>query len=112
MEIILVAEIHPHRAEFKPRPWQLCPKLQRDPLVGLDLQDQYVGVQDVDRGIAEQRKRRVFEFYRYLGRAPRHPFAGPQIKRHPGPTPIIDFELQTSKSLGHAARVDTGLLAI
>src|ERR1700730_15194567 len=61
VKIILVGEIHPHPAERDLGARNLRAELQRCTLVRLDLQGKNIGRQDVDRRVAEQRKRCLLE---------------------------------------------------
>jgi len=78
----------------------------------LDLQSENIGSQDVDRRVAEQRKRRLLELNGDLGRPPSQSLAGAQIKGDAGPTPIVDRELHRNISLGIAVRGHPWLLPI
>jgi hypothetical protein len=60
----------------------------------------------------EQRPGRTPEIDRDFGYAPRHAFAGAQVKRHALPAPIVDREAQRRVGLGVGLGRDRLLLEV
>src|SRR5207244_4885376 len=90
VEVVAIAEIHPHAAEVYLRTGLLRAELQRYPFIGLKLQDQDIRGEAIDRRIAKQRERYSLELDRDLGRTPGQRFSGTTIQRHVNPAPIVD----------------------
>ena len=118
LEIVLVVELHLDAADLHARSRDLGAEAQGHALVGLDVQDQIVRRQALDRRVAEQRERRLLELDGDLGAPLGKRLAGAQIERHAGPAPIVDHQLHRDVGFGRGvrarrrARADTASIAL
>ena len=61
--------------------------------------------------LREQAERRRVKLNGNIGHALRHALAGPDVKRHAGPTPVIDEECHRGVGVGLGIWIDARLLA-
>src|SRR5919109_5332858 len=61
---------------------------------------------------AEDRVRRIFQAYEYLGSRHRQALAGPNVKRHTGPTPVVDIKTNSSEGFDLRVRRNARLFSI
>ena len=78
-------------------------------LVGLDAQDEPIGVELLDRRFVKKRERRALETNGDFGGARHQPLASPQIERHPRPAPIVDE--QTHRDIGFDLQIGRDVLS-
>ena len=97
-KIRAVIEIHVHEAEFHHGAGNFCTETERNTLLGLNVNDQAVGLQVSNAGISKEHERGAAELDDDLRHAPREALAGAKIKRHAGPAPVIDEQFQGDES--------------
>src|SRR5262249_47023495 len=105
----LIAEIHIDVADAHLRSGALGAEGDGDTFVGLDVEDQAIGI---DVSVAENDVRRALELDDDLGVALVKPLAGPQIKGHTGPAPVIDQDLHGHEGFGARFGTDALLLSV
>src|SRR4029077_12951080 len=71
----------------------LSRELEPDTLTRLDAKNHPIGMHSLDVCVAEKSKRRLVETDCYLRYPPLQVFAGPQVERDTGPTPVIYLQL-------------------
>src|SRR6266436_3696825 len=111
-EVAFVVKLHVHQAELHDRPWNLGSKSQGNPFVGLNVNDQLVGLQIGDLGLSKQYEGRSPKLDGNLCRAPLQALSRPQIERHAGPAPVVDLQLQSNIGLGVRCGRYLGFVAI
>src|SRR4029077_17909542 len=90
----------------------LSRELEPDTLTRLDAQHHPIGMHSLDLCVPERSKRRLVETDCYLRYPPLQIFAGTQVERDTGPTPVIYLQLAGDVGLGIRIRSDVRLLAI
>ena len=91
---------------------QLGAERQRHALVGLDPEDEEVGLGEVLRIAPEHEVRRALELHGDLARPLGQALAGAQIEGHARPPPVVHGELERGVRLRDRLRRDAPLLAV
>ena len=104
-------EIHFDRLELEKGAGHLRGHAERNAFVGLDADDQDVGILQLALAIEED-GRRAAELDGDLGAGLGQPFAHAHEKRNAGPTPVVDVEAEGDISFGHGLRRNARLVAV
>ena len=111
-EFGVVAEMHAHRAHFQAGAGNLAVEAQVNAFVRLQAQRDRVGIEVLAALRGEQDVRRGPKLNAHFARAQRQVFAGAQIKRHAGPAPVVDEQLQRDVSFDVGIGLHLRFLAI
>ena len=90
-EISAVVEIHVHEAQLHDRTGNFCSKAKGDAFLGLNMDDEAVGFEVLNGGVAEKDERSAAKLDNDFRSALREAFAGTEIERNASPAPIVDL---------------------
>src|SRR5712664_1332581 len=111
-EIGAVVEIHVDEAELHDRARNFGAEAERDAFVGLDVNDQAIGLQIFYRRVAKEHERSAAEMHDDFRGAPLEALSGAEIEGHSGPAPVVDLQLHGHERFGIRVRRDVGFAAI
>ncbi len=111
-EIRAVVEVHVDEAELHDRARNFCAEAEGDPFVGLNVNDQTIGLQVFYRGIPEEHERSAPEMNHYFRGSPLEALSGAQIERDARPAPVVDLQLHGDEGFRVGFGRDVGLAAI
>src|SRR3984893_9589780 len=111
-EIGGIIELHIHHAELHDGARNFGTEAEGNTFIGLNVNDQAIGFQIADRGVAEKDERRAAKLNPAFGVALRKALAGAQVKRNTGPTPIVNLQFQSDKRFGVRITSDVRFTAI
>ena len=111
-EVISVLEIHVHCTQAHDRARNLGGEAERNAFFRLDVQNELVGHEVLNFGVAEQNKRRAAELNHDLRGLNRKMLSGAQVEGNVRPAPVVDGELHGDEGFGAGIGGNVGLVAI